>query len=188
MPSLGAVVVVDGAHRDAGFGTAPRAVLIRRQRVILGADREHGHRDPLKRIARDPGVVHVSAADRPDSRHREAPSGCRLCQDSRARSKKLTTRAASGEPSVGLEPTTPSLPWKGKGFTGVHGRSRTGTKSLQKAAIRSVRLWRPKCGRCGSSGRGVDALPSPICLRIFRADTGRRRAAAVGPPGRPDAV
>ena len=68
------------------------------------------------------------------------------------------------KPSVGLEPTTPSLPWKGTGFTGVHGRSQMGTKSLQTAAIRSVRLWRPKYGRSGSSGRIVDALHSPVRL------------------------
>jgi len=37
------------------------------------------------------------------------------------------------EPSVGLEPTTPSLPWKGTAFTSVHGRSQMGTKSLQTA-------------------------------------------------------
>ena len=36
----------------------------------------------------------------------------------------------SREPSVALEPTTPSLPWKGESVTSVNRRSRTGTKSL----------------------------------------------------------
>ena len=35
------------------------------------------------------------------------------------------------KPSVGLEPTTPSLPWKVRGIASVHRRSRTGTKALQ---------------------------------------------------------
>jgi len=68
------------------------------------------------------------------------------------------------EPSVGLEPTTPSLPWKGRGVTSVHGRSQTGTKSLQIPTMWDVRPWCPICARSRSSGRGVDALHSPVRL------------------------
>ena len=85
------------------------------------------------------------------------------------------TREFQAKPSVGLEPTTPSLPWKGQGFTSVHGRSRTGTKSLQTAAIWSVRPWRPKYGRCGSSGRGVDALRLPEPGQISATRGSRER-------------
>ena len=42
----------------------------------------------------------------------------------------------SSEPSVGLEPTTPSLPWKDGGVSSVHGRSLAGTKCLQIARSR----------------------------------------------------
>ena len=75
------------------------------------------------------------------------------------------------EPSDGLEPSTPSSPWKVEGVTSVHGRSRMVTKSLQSAAIRGVQARRPESGRSGSSGRGVDALPSPFAFRLSRADT-----------------
>jgi MFS family permease len=69
-----------------------------------------------------------------------------------------------GKPSVGLEPTTPSLPWKGTGSTSVHERSHTGTKSLQSPTMWGVRPWCPICARSRSSGRGVDALHSPARL------------------------
>ena len=80
------------------------------------------------------------------------------------------TKGDPTKPSVGLEPTTPSLPWKDEGVTSVHGRSGMGTKSLQSAAMRSVRPRRPMYGRSGSSGRGVDALPSPIRLPLAAPD------------------
>ena len=72
------------------------------------------------------------------------------------RHENLAICGAFAEPSVGLEPTTPSLPWKVLGFTSVHGRSRAGTKSLQTAAIRTVRLRRPKNGRDETGGRKMD--------------------------------
>jgi integrase len=47
--------------------------------------------------------------------------------------EKAPIYGAFSEPSVGLEPTTPSLPWKVEGVTNVHERSRASTKSLQTA-------------------------------------------------------
>src|SRR5208282_2691162 len=42
-----------------------------------------------------------------------------------------------GKLSDGLEPSTPSLPWKFEGISRVHRRSPKGTKSLQMGANRS---------------------------------------------------
>jgi len=39
------------------------------------------------------------------------------------------------KPSVGLEPTTPSLPWKDGSVSSVHGRSPAGTKCLQSPEV-----------------------------------------------------
>jgi hypothetical protein len=43
------------------------------------------------------------------------------------------------KPSVGLEPTTPSLPWRFRGKTSVHGRACKVTKALQIAALGDAR-------------------------------------------------
>ena len=50
--------------------------------------------------------------------------------------RHLLAQAAQAKPSVGLEPTTPSLPWKDGGVSSVHGRSLAGTKCLQIARSR----------------------------------------------------
>ena len=84
-----------------------------------------------------------------------SPDRCSSQGDPPSQTKTPLLRGFS-EPSVGLEPTTPSLPWKVLGFTSVHGRSRAGTKSLQTAAIRTVRLRRPKNGRDETGGRKMD--------------------------------
>jgi hypothetical protein len=90
----------------------------------------------------------------------------------RPSSRCQKTHELQAKPSVGLEPTTPSLPWKGERFTGVHGRSRPATESLQIAINRSVRPWWSKYDRCGSSGRGVDALPLAVRVQNLHGSRG----------------
>jgi hypothetical protein len=48
-------------------------------------------------------------------------------------SQKPPPAGTHAKPSDGLEPSTPSLPWKVEGGTSGHERSRTATKSLQTA-------------------------------------------------------
>jgi hypothetical protein len=95
--------------------------------------------------------------------------------------------AKNGEPSVGLEPTTPSLPWKDGGVSGVHRCSPAGTKCLQIARSRSERSRRPKTGRGETGGRNVDGKPATPRRRISRADLGLTRLIVSGPLGPPDA-
>ena len=85
----------------------------------------------------------------------------------RTRSPLPKTRGLQAKPSDGLEPTTPSLPMEGSRRYG-RPRALTGAHEIPaNSRIRSVRpLW-PIYGRCGSSGRGVDALHSPIRLPDF---------------------
>ena len=90
------------------------------------------------------------------------------------------------EPSVGLEPTTPSLPWKGEGVTSAHGRPRSGTKALQITLKWSVRLWWAKCGRSGTAGRKMDGTPVCKCVadyqgRPFSGPVSRRRGLGSAP-------
>ena len=65
------------------------------------------------------------------------------------------------KPSDGLEPSTPSLPWKGEGVTSVHVRSRSGTKCLQPApkveCTAVVGETRPKWNWWTENGR------TPVC-------------------------
>ena len=72
---------------------------------------------------------------------------------------------------------------EGSGFTGVHGRSRTGTKSLQQ-----LQYGVYACG--GRFTVVVDLVDAewtrcspPFVFRISRADAGPRRAGGGGPPG-----
>jgi hypothetical protein len=57
-------------------------------------------------------------------------------------SKNWPISRAYPKPSDGLEPSTPSLPWRFWGSTGVHGRASAGTffllieKSLRVADVR----------------------------------------------------
>ena len=94
--------------------------------------------------------------------------------------------AIAGKPSVGLEPTTPSLPWKGEGVTSVHGRPRSGTKCLQINLKWSVRLWWAKCGRSGTGGRKMNGTPVRKCVaayqgRPFSRPVSRRRGLGSAP-------
>ena len=91
-----------------------------------------------------------------------------------------------GKPSVGLEPTTPSLPWKDEGVSSVHRRSPAGTKCLQMAGSLSERPRRPISGRGETGGRNVDGRPVTPHGRISRADLGLSRLIAAGPLGPPD--
>jgi hypothetical protein len=103
-----------------------------------------------------------------------------------ARALSAKTCELQAKPSVGLEPTTPSLPWKVQGFTSVHGRSPTGTNCLQTAAIRSARQWSAKPARVRTSGRKTDGKLGPGMTRILVPDGSRSRAAGDthGPPSR----
>jgi hypothetical protein len=66
------------------------------------------------------------------------------------------------KPSVGLEPTTPSLPWTGRGFTSVHRCPQTGTKSLQNAEYCVyARCARSTAGVDLADGKRTEALPRP---------------------------
>jgi hypothetical protein len=62
------------------------------------------------------------------------------------------------EPSDGLEPSTPSLPWKFRGITGVHGRRAEATKDLLLIGFDGVRPLRRNSGRSEPDGREMDAL------------------------------
>jgi hypothetical protein len=97
------------------------------------------------------------------------------------------TYKLQAKPSVGLEPTTPSLPWKDGGVSGVHRCSPAGTKCLQIARSRSERSRRPKTGRGETGGRNVDGKPATPRRRISRADLGLTRLIVSGPLGPPDA-
>src|SRR5258705_12898836 len=59
----------------------------------------------------------------------------------------LNTRAptcgAFAEPSDGLEPSTPSLPWRFRDVTYVHGRARSAIFSLQIEHSPACRIARP---------------------------------------------
>jgi len=52
--------------------------------------------------------------------------------------KKIPFCGAFAEPSDGLEPSTPSLPWRSPGGTGVHGRTLEITFFLQIASSRCI--------------------------------------------------
>ena len=104
----------------------------------------------------------------------------------RARSPARETRELQIKPSVGLEPTTPSLPWKDEGVSSVHRCSLAGTKFLQMAGSLSERPWRPISGRGETGGRNVDGKPVTPHGRISRADLGLSRLIAAGPLGPPD--
>ncbi len=98
------------------------------------------------------------------------------------------THKLQEKPSVGLEPTTPSLPWKVQGFTSVHGCSLAGTNCLQIARSMSERPRRPEYGRGETGGRNVDGKPAALHRRISRANLGLTRLIAGGPLGPPDAI
>jgi hypothetical protein len=106
----------------------------------------------------------------------------RLCSDL-GRSSLFT--GISPKPSDGLEPSTPSLPWKVEGVTIGHEWSRSDTKSLQTDRSQCVQSWPLVYGRYGPSGRGVDALgrgrfgPQFEQARLHRARVAASSAAAM---------
>jgi hypothetical protein len=79
-------------------------------------------------------------------------------------------RELQAKPSVGLEPTTPSLPWKVVHVTGVHPAQRAGTKSLHP----------PEFGLYDrdARARGEANLMDPRWTRAPRHH-GRRRCRAI---------
>ena len=91
------------------------------------------------------------------------------------------------QPLVRFGSTTPSLPWKGQGFTSVHERSRTGIKFLQTAKY----VVYGRGARFALVLDLVDAewtrVTSASGFRISGADTGPRRAGGGGLPDPPEA-
>jgi hypothetical protein len=132
--------------------------------------------------SRHPACSPIVQSAGPGHRQSRILAGLGRAADPRRAARRRAVSCLAGnsrEPSFELEPTTPSLPWKVHGVTGVHGRPRTGTKSLQIPAKRSVRPSRPKNGRGETGGRKMDGTHVPRVSGMPELTGVRRPAVAL---------